>query len=65
MKTNQCIFLTSLFHQGKDHKEHSESECGADCRAVEKKVGEREGEEQDTEEQCHLAGERAQPLEEW
>lgn len=50
--------------QGKDHKEHSESECGADGRAVEDQVGEREGEEQDTEEHCDLAGERAQPLEE-
>lgn len=54
-----------LFHQGKDHKEHSDPECGTDCRAVENQVGEREGEEQETEEHCDVAGERAQPLEEW
>lgn len=57
-------FLTFLFHQGKDHQEPSVSECGADCRAVEEQVGEREGEEQDAEKHCHLAGDRAQPLEE-
>lgn len=60
MWNRQCY----LFHQGKDHKEHSDSECGTDCRAVENQVGEREGEEQDAEEQRDVAGERAQPLEE-
>ncbi len=59
---SQC--LTSLSHQGKNRQEHSVSECGADCRAVEEQVGEREGEEQDAEKHSHLAGDRAQPLEE-
>lgn len=58
-------FLIFLSHQSKDHQEHSDSERGADRRAVEEQVGEREGEEQDAEKHCHLAGERAQPLEGW
>ena len=55
---------TFLSHQSKDHQESSDSECGADRRAVEEEVGEREGEEQDAEDPLHLAGDRAQPLEE-
>lgn len=50
-----CHFLTSLSMQGKDSQEHGDSECGADCRAVEEQVGEREGEEQDNEKHHHLA----------
>ena len=59
-----AVLFSPLLHQGKDHKEHSDSERGADRRAVEEQVGEREGEEQDAEKHRELAGERAQPLEE-
>lgn len=55
-KTDCCHFLTFLSQQGKDHQEHGESECGTDSRTVEEQVGEREGEEQDAEKHCHLAG---------
>lgn len=50
--------------QGKDDQKHGDSECGADRRAVEEEVGEGEGEEQDSEDHHHLAGDRAQSLEE-
>lgn len=63
-RTDCCHFLTSLSPQGKDGEEHSVSERGADSGAVEEQVGEREGEEQDAEKHCHLARDRAQPLEE-
>ena len=59
-----CIIHTLLSHKGKDGQEHSVSECGADRRAVEEQVGEREGEEQDAEKHRHLARDRAQPVEE-
>ena len=51
--------------QSEDHQEHCDGERGADGGAVEAEVREREGEEQDPEEYRHLAGERAQSLEEW
>lgn len=50
--------------QSKDHQEHSVCERGADSRAVEEEIWEGEREEQDAKEHHHLAGERAQPLEE-
>lgn len=65
-----CIWCSSeldaissiLSHQSQNHQEHSESECWADCRAVEEEVGKGEGEKQDAQKHHHLAGERAQPL---
>lgn len=59
-----CLRVSSSFYfQSKDHQEHCDGEHRADSRAVEAEVRAREGEEQDSEEHCHLAGERTESLE--
>lgn len=54
-----------LSPQGKDGEKHCHPERGADSRTVEEQMGKREGEEQDTEEHHHVAGDGAEPLEGW
>lgn len=62
----KCSAVNLFFYfQSKDHQEYCDGEYRADGRAVEAEIWAREGEEQDSEEHRHLAGEWAQSLEKW